>query len=62
MRDSTLQASLADVPGGESLGKIIQDPNAAKARFLSYIPRAMFLMVPLLGLFFWLAYFRQKKP
>jgi Protein of unknown function (DUF3667) len=60
--DSTLQATFGDIPGEERLSKLLQDPEAAKARFFTYLPRAMFLMVPLAALFFKLTYYRHKRP
>ena len=60
--DSTLQANIGDIPGAGGLGKILEDPDAAKARFFSYLPRAMFLMVPLAALLFKLMYYRRDTP
>lgn len=59
--DSTLQATFGELPG-ERLAKILEDPEAARDRFFTYLPRAMFLMVPLAALLFRFAYFRHERP
>lgn len=53
---------LSDVPAGDQIGKALQDPDAIMRRFMTYLPRAMFLMVPLSALLFRLVYARHKRP
>ncbi len=60
--DSTLADVLADVPAGDAIARVIQDPDASKRRFMTYLPRAMFLMVPILALLFRLVYVRHQRP
>ena len=60
--DSTLAEVFGDVPGGEALTRVMRDPDGAERRFMTYLPRAMFLMVPISALLFRFVYVRHKRP
>lgn len=60
--DSSVAAAMDRIPGGEKAEKFLKDPEAQKKRFMSYLPRAMFFMVPLSALLFRLVYVRHKRP
>jgi hypothetical protein len=64
--DSTGAADMdslfSDVPAGDRLARVMEDPQGNERRFMSYLPRAMFLMVPLSALLFRLVYVRHRRP
>lgn len=60
--DSFFQNSFEGIKRSEKTQRFLEDPEAAKNRFLSYAPRAMFLMVPLVALLYKILYFRHHKP
>ncbi|MCP4572216.1 MAG: DUF3667 domain-containing protein [bacterium] len=62
MAGAPMDSLLADIPANEKIGDLLRDPDRAKQRLFSYLPRAMFLMVPISALLFRLAYVRHKRP
>ncbi len=60
--DPTLDSTFNNATAKEKLRKIIQNPDSAKAKFLSTMPKAMFLMVPLAALLFKIVNFRHDRP
>ncbi len=60
--DSALQEVVGRVPAADNLERALEDPDNLKKTFFSYLPRAMFLMVPLSALLLQLVYFRHKRP